>query len=145
MGLFEILALVWAIILAFLLLIPSWGWVRKMLGYLQLADVAAAGYTLHLTAATGTVGGLILGIWAALGISLTLRALKMLIGYEKLAVNGEESIRLVAAELLTQGVRWVRALVAALFKGGRVVAPDPLNVEWVVHQSPAAQRWGFSF
>jgi len=130
--------LILAIIAAVLLLVPDTKWLRRAMGYQTLVDIVMSSYMVSTYAATGAVSGLTIAVLAALGFSLTLRGIRWLIGYEKLAVNGVESARLLASELLTQSAHWVRAFALALFRKGRVEAPAPLNVEWVYHEAPIA-------
>jgi hypothetical protein len=130
------LILVAAIIVAFLILIPSQRWLKRILGYMVLADISASAYVVSTYAATGTVSGLTIAILGAVGISLTLRGLRWFIGDARLGVGGVESLRLAAAEILTQGARWVRAFVLAVFRGGVVTAPPKLEVEWIEHEAP---------
>lgn len=136
MSIFMMLTMVFAIIVAFLLLVPSMSWLRRVLGYMFVADVASSAYCISTFAATSAVSGIAIAVFAALGISLTLRVIRSLIGSERLAVNGDQSIRVVAAEMLSQGTSWCRAVFMALFRGGRVDAPAPLNIEWVKAEAP---------
>ncbi len=140
MSIWLIMLLVWAIIIAFLLLVPSMTWLRRIMGYMLLTDISVSAYIISVYATTGAVSGLTIAIFAALGVSLSLRGLRAIFGYEKLSINGNESLRLVAADLLTQGVSWGRAIVAASWRGGRVDAPEPLQVTWVQH-APSLFTW----
>lgn len=127
----ETITTVAAIVVAYGLLIPSVRWLRRVLAYPQLADIISAGYVVSTYAAAGAAGGLTIAVFAALAISLTLRFLRLTIGYDQIAIDGDTSLATIAAAFLTQAVRWVRSLVYALFRGGRIDAPPALGISWV--------------
>ena len=129
------------IVAAFLLLIPSAVWVRRMAGYQTIMDVFSSWYVVSTYAATGAASGLATAVLAALLISITIRLIKFFIGYERYAVDGDERLASIVAAGFTQAVRWLRALFFALWKGGEVQAPEALKGEWVRHNGPAQALW----
>jgi len=138
----DITPIVIAVVIAFFIILPSMSWLRRVCGYMVVADVLASAYVVSTFAATGAVSGLIIAVWSAIGLSVTLRVFKALFGYEQLVAGVETedkgvryttwtpSLRLVTAELLTQAAAWIYAFVKATFTRGKVVAPSPLLVEW---------------
>jgi Na+-transporting NADH:ubiquinone oxidoreductase subunit NqrE len=70
-----------------------------------------------------------------LGLAITLRGGRALMGSEKLAVNGDSSLRTVFIAVTGQGLAWTRAIVRAAFNGGTVVAPEPLAWSWIEDRS----------
>ena len=84
------------------IMIPK-AWRRRIAGYVPLFDILGSAYVVSTYVATGTVSGLAVGVWAALGITLTLRAMRRLLGAERLAVRGETRLAPTIAGLITQG------------------------------------------
>lgn len=110
------------------------------------ADIVCSMYVVTTFASTGAVQGLTIAIYAALGLSLSLRALKAVLGYEVLEAREvmehetgfrysawQQSLRLVAAELLTQAAAWIYSFLKGAITRTRVTPPEELGVRWHRH------------
>lgn len=126
----ELLLLPAMVVAALLMMFPR-VWRRKLMGQGVAFDILGSGFIVSTYAATGAAGGLTIAVAAALLLTLTIRLLRCFDGYEIYEIDGERRLAVVIAALATQGVRWVRSLIAALWKGGVVEAPPPLNGRWV--------------
>ena len=135
-----------AVVAAFFVVVPSLTWLRRVSGYMVLADLVGSMYVISTFASTGSVHGLVIAVFAAIGLSLSFRVFRALFGYERLYAGTDEvgfgsqpvrytrwspSIRLVAAEILTQCAAWIFSFVKAVFTYSRVQAPSPLRVQWM--------------
>ena len=134
MSLLLTMLLVGAIVVAFLILVPNMQWLRRMLGYLIISDILASTYVISTYAATGTLGGLTIAIFAVVGISLSLRSLKFFIGCERLAIGGNPSVPYI--------LRRMRGQLKAHLKhiAFKYASPAPLNLTWTL-QPPLAKAW----
>ena len=122
------------------IMIPK-AWRRRIAGYVPLFDILGSAYVVSTYVATGTVSGLAVGVWAALGITLTLRAMRRLLGAERLAVRGETRLAPTIAGLITQGLRWGKSIFTSLWhRDPVVIAPPPLDWEWVEVQPAMTLR-----
>lgn len=119
-------------VFAMVLMVPT-SWFRKLGGYVVAVDVLASAYIFSMFVGTGTLGALPLAAFSAFFISITLRLIRMKVGAERLAVNGNTEFRLVFAELATHTIAWSKALMKGATTG-KVDAPKPLNLEWVETQ-----------
>lgn len=128
--------LILAILVGFLLLIPSMKWLRRMNGYMLLADLVASTYVISAYASTGTFAGLALAVLAAVSISLALRALRALFGAERLSVGGDSRVIAVIAEIGSFIAGFLREFVTSLVRGTKM-DPAAFNptIEWTpVHK-----------
>ena len=123
-----------------MLIITPWEWLKRMLGYVVVADVAGSAYLVSTYAATGTVSGLTVAIFGALMLTLTLRTLRKVLGYSRFTINGSDRVSDLLAALATYGIAWLRSLLRALFTASPVLPPPALNGVWVEHRPPW-QSW----
>jgi len=123
-----------AVVATLVVMVPR-HWRRRVFGYVNAFDFIAGGYIVGTFATTATVSGLIVAVWSCLGLAITLRGGRALMGSEKLAVNGDSSLRTVFIAVTGQGLAWTRAIVRAAFNGGTVVAPAPLAWSWIEDRS----------
>lgn len=126
----ELLLLPAMVVAALLIMFPA-DWRRKIIGYGVAFDVLGSGLIVSTYAATGAASGLTVAVAAALLLTLTIRVLRAFDGYEIYSIDGETRAAVVAAALITQGVRWTRSIAKSLWNGGVVTAPEPLGGEWV--------------
>jgi hypothetical protein len=129
-------------VLALYIMIPKSVW-RYLAGYVFIWDLLASAYVINMGIATGTVTGLAAGFIAALFITIILRVMRYTAGSVRLALEGDTTFRVIVAGLFTQAIAWIRAIVMALFKGGRIEAPKPLSWTWVEHDAPHSLKDAF--
>lgn len=102
----------------------------RVWGNVNIFDAVSTFYVMSHFAATGSYAGLIVGVAVALGLTITLRIGRAFFRSEKLSLDGDTSISAVFAGVFTQGAKWARGITAALFNGGHVRKPVPLNWKW---------------
>jgi hypothetical protein len=113
----------------------------KVWGYVNLFDAVSTFYVMSHFAATGSVTGLIVGIAAILGLTFTLRVGRAFFRSEKLSIDGSSTISDVVAGGFTQSVKWVRGITSAIFNGGYVNKPQPLNWAWTTDLEKPDNLW----
>lgn len=118
--------------MALLYIVPATQ-LRRMLGYILLVDLTFSVWLLHIGAAT--LGGFTIAVMAGLFYSVVSREILAAWGAERIAINGKTQFGQVVAELASQAVAWGKALWNGV-KTGKVVAPEPLVVEWVESKAP---------
>ena len=127
----EIIIMVAAICACCIIMMPR-TWRRKAFGYVNLTDFLAISFVVtHFMGAGAAASSLYIGVLAMLALTIVLRFGRALFGSERLSLNGDTSISAVVAGLFTQGTRWLRAIVGAVFNGGVVCKPEPLAWRWV--------------
>jgi drug/metabolite transporter (DMT)-like permease len=119
-----------AMVVAALILMFPRNWRRKLMSFGVAFDLIGSALIVGTYASTGAASGLTVAILAALMLTITIRVLRSIDGYEVIYVNNERRLSVVVAALLSQSVAWIRSGVSALFRGGQVIAPAPLNIEW---------------
>lgn len=123
-----------------MLIITPWAWLKKILGYTVVADIAGSAYLVSTYSATGTVSGLTVAIFGALLLTLSLRTLRQILGFSRFTLNGSDRVSDLLAALATYGIGWLRSLLRALFTASPVIPPPPLNGQWIEYR-PSWQRW----
>lgn len=121
------------IVAALILMVPK-NWVRKFAGYQFATDVVMSAYIVSTYATAGAVSGLATAVMAALFLSITLRTIKYLFGFERYEIDGVDSIPELIARLLTQAAAYIRGFVLSIFRKGKVERPEPLGGEWKLHE-----------
>ena len=120
-----------AITAAVFVMAPSRAALSRIAGYQTVADIGASAYVVSTYASTGSVTGMTMAVVAALGISLVIRAVGKLFGRQRYQYKGSTGLAAGLAAATTQGVRWLRSWFFALWKGGEVTPPPPLEGRWV--------------
>jgi len=117
--------------MALIYIVPT-NQLRRMMGYLLVVDVLFSFWLVGVAAAT--LGGFTIAVLAGLTYSVVSREILAAWGAERVAINGKTQFGQVVAELASQAVAWSKALWNGV-KTGKVVAPEPLVVEWVESQA----------
>jgi hypothetical protein len=132
-----------ASVAALIIVVPT-EWLRKVLGYVVIGDILGSWYLVATYASTGTVSGLQVAVFGALILTITLRAMRRVVGYSRYEIDGDSRLAALAAASLTQAIAWARAVFFAAFRGGKINPPTPLGGQWVYHP-PRAPSWLFSW
>lgn len=140
----SVLILSLASVVAILVMIPD-QYLTKVLGYVAFIDVVMSMYVVSTATASATATGLVLAVFTALGLSLTLRGLRKVYGCERMQVNGRTDLGGIIAELSTYGISFLRSWVTALFKGSKVEAPSAPKITWIQHEQGVGWFNGFRF
>lgn len=119
-----------AVVLATAITVPK-RYISRVVAFPVIADIASSSYVLSVFAGTATITGLQVGVFAALGLTIATRVARKYYGAERLAVDGNISLRVVAAAALDQASSWIKALTKSLFTRQAVQAPEPVNWSWV--------------
>lgn len=123
------LAMSLAVVAALVFMIPD-RWFKRIAGYVVVCDILASGYIFSSFMGVSAVSAAEIGVFAALGISVTLRVIRLIVGADRLSVNDTTATREVFAHLFSQGVAWSKALTKAITTG-KVIPPAPLKLEWI--------------
>jgi hypothetical protein len=129
------LAMSFAVVAALVFMIPD-HWFRRMTGYVVVVDFLASGYIFTSFMGVAAVSAAEIGVFAALGISVTLRVMRSIIGAERVSINDTTETREVIALLFSQGVAWCKAFGRSITTG-TVIPPEPLDISWVEVQAGA--------
>lgn len=126
------LAMAAAVVTALSFLFPT-HWYPRMAGYVVLCDLFASWYIFSSFMGVAAVSAASIGVFASLGISVFLRVLRVVMGAERLSIDGDTSLRAAFTALVSQGMRWTQAILAGATTG-KVIAPKPLAFTWVTTQ-----------
>jgi hypothetical protein len=131
-----------AIVATVIIMIPG-KWRRRIAGYTLLADITASWYIITTYASTAAVSGLAIAVFAALGMTITLRGMAWLLGTERLSLNGSTDTREIVAGLMSQTMAWGNAVFKALWNRTFKVTPPPaLEWAWVeITESAIKPGW----